>query len=210
MAEGSSCPRDPIIRRPTTSLPPGHAASVRCVFRTSSPHRWVLVCHMSLRHYTADCGVNASLIQWESTGSSDNKGKWSVTSPTELLSSRRQNQVVFLWITDIAAATYIMYGLTAFVTCLFTYLLTYSLHGAESSWEADRFSASQEIPRILLNHKFHYRINKFPPPVPILSQINPVHAPTSYFLKIHLILYSQLRLCFPSCLCSSSFNTKIL
>ena len=60
------------------------------------------------------------------------------------------------------------------------------------SWTANRFSASQEIPRILWNLKVHCRIYKCLPPVPIiLSQINPVHAP-SQFLK------SRLSIIFPS------------
>ena len=66
-----------------------------------------------------------------------------------------------------------------------TYLLTYSIQHSPS-WEANRFSANQEIPCILWNPKAHYRIYKCPPPVPILSQLDPVHTPTSYFLKIHL------------------------
>ena len=66
-----------------------------------------------------------------------------------------------------------------------TYLLTYFIKQSPSG-EANRFSASQEIPHILWNPKVHYRIHKCPAPVPILSQLDPVHTPTSYLLKIHL------------------------
>ena len=54
------------------------------------------------------------------------------------------------------------------------------------SREANRFSAGQEIPRILCNPKVPYRIHMCPPPVHILNQINLVHIPTCQFLKIHL------------------------
>ena len=78
------------------------------------------------------------------------------------------------------------------------------------SWEASRFLASQEIPRILLNLKVHYRIHKCPPPVPFLSQIDPVTAPTSHPLGSLFILSSHIRLGLPSGLFPSGFPTETL
>ena len=63
--------------------------------------------------------------------------------------------------------------------------ITHSMEQSPS-WEANWFSASQEIPRILWNARVHYRSHKRPPTVPILSQLDPVHTLTSHFLKIHL------------------------
>jgi len=74
--------------------------------------------------------------------------------------------------------------LAIFRNCLLAYLLTYSMEQSPS-WEANRFSASKEIPRILWNPKVHYRIPNSPIcPYPEPARSSP--PPTSYFLKIHL------------------------
>ena len=69
---------------------------------------------------------------------------------------------------------------------LLTYLLTHSMEQSPS-WEANRFSASQEIPRILWNPKVHYHIHKCPPPIPILSR---THITTvSNVVAMHSCIY---------------------
>ena len=78
------------------------------------------------------------------------------------------------------------------------------------SWEANRSSASQQIPRILWNPKADHRIHNSPPPVPILSQIDPVHARHPNCLRSILILSRHLRLDLPSSLLPSCLPTKTL
>ena len=75
-----------------------------------------------------------------------------------------------------------MHG-TKNITKIFTYFMEQS-----PSWEANLFSSSQEILRMLWNPKVHYRIHKCSPPAPVLSQIDSVHAPTYHFLTTHLTI----------------------
>jgi len=77
-------------------------------------------------------------------------------------------------------------------------------------WEAKRLSVSQGIPFILWNTKFHYRIHKSPPPIPILSQLDPAQTPHPTSWRSVLILSSHLRLDLLIGLYSSGFPTKNL
>ena len=94
-----------------------------------------------------------------------------------------------------------------FLSFFLSFLLTYSMEQSPS-WEANRFSASQEIPRILWNPKVHYPIHKCPPPVPILSQLDPAHTPASHYLKIHLNIILPSKPGSPSGLFPSGLPTK--
>jgi hypothetical protein len=61
--------------------------------------------------------------------------------------------------------------------------LTHLLMELSSSWEAVNFAATQEPPSILWNPKVHYRVQKSPPLVPILSPIIPIHTIQSISLR---------------------------
>jgi hypothetical protein len=60
-------------------------------------------------------------------------------------------------------------------------------HGAETFLRKQQFAPpTKEFSTVLWNPKVHYRVNKSQPPVPNLSQVNPLHTTPSYFSKIHL------------------------
>jgi hypothetical protein len=79
----------------------------------------------------------------------------------------------------------------------------------QSPGEAKSPPASQEITRNSWNPKVHYRLYKCSPPVPILSQIHPVHVPHPISWKRVLIFSYHLCLGFPSGLYPSGFPRKI-
>lgn len=66
-----------------------------------------------------------------------------------------------------------------------------------SSWKASCSQLVKKLPAISWNAKSHYHIYKRPPFVPLLIQITPVRALSSYFFKFTSVLSFHQRLGFP-------------
>jgi len=77
-------------------------------------------------------------------------------------------------------------------------------------WEANRFSASQEIPLILWNPNVYYCIHKWTPPVPVLSHLDPVHTPKPTSWRSILTLRRRIKshLLFAGIIRSSPFSPR--
>jgi len=98
-------------------------------------------------------------------------------SEINLIKKERRNYCAY-WVTCLHT-----YVLPSFFPYLLNYLLIYSMVQSPS-WEGNRLSVSQEVSRILWDPKVHYRDYKYPTPVPILGQIDPVLAHPSH-LRFH-------------------------
>jgi hypothetical protein len=99
------------------------------------------------------------------------------------------------------------------LTHLLTSLLTYFLLIPCSTVLLEKLtgsSVSQDIPRILWSLKVCHCVTMCPPPVPILSQINPFDAPHPTSWRSMLMLTSHLILGLSSGLFPSGFLTKTL
>jgi hypothetical protein len=90
------------------------------------------------------------------------------------------------------------------------YLRTTYLYAARFFFRRHNSTPSQEIRRILGNPMIHYRIYNSPL-VPVLSQINPVYAILSAFLKVHIkIIFPLTHMCQSGPLPSSFYMKTII
>jgi hypothetical protein len=123
--------------------------------------------------------------------------KW----PWQVDSCEKQS-VVKIWLNSYKsfALTERTLQLDEMVTSIINSDITPSMEQSPS-WEANRFSASEEI-RILWNPKVRRRVNKIPPRLPLLGQISRVHVLPSCFLRPILLLYCRVRLFFPGLRCA--------
>ena len=96
---------------------------------------------------------------------------------------------------------------------------TYSLHVAQSFLRGQPVLNSSRNSPHFIEPEVHYCGHKSPPPVSILSHINPVNVPTSHFLQIHLNiilpstlgstkLFLSLRFSFQNLVCTPSLPHK--
>jgi hypothetical protein len=79
------------------------------------------------------------------------------------------------------------------------------------AWEANWLSAGQGIPGILWNPKVYCRLYKNQSPVPILGDVNPIHAKRpAHFLKIRLNIILLSTSGSPQWSLSQGFSTETL
>ena len=109
--------------------------------------------------------------------------------------------------TKLLTYKYVPYVGLKYYIILPSYLLTCSIEQGPS-WEANRFSASQDIPRILWNQKVHYRIHKCPPPALSWTRSTQSTSPRPTSWRSILILSFHISLGLPNGLFPSGFPTK--
>jgi hypothetical protein len=81
----------------------------------------------------------------------------------------------------------------------YMYLLSYPLTELSPSRGAANCAATQELPSILWNPKYQYRVHRSPSWVHILSHINPIHTIPSYFSKIYFDIVHRPTSWLPKC-----------